>query len=310
MKTRFTVAFVMAFVFLAAVVGPVGADMGPKPTMTFDLVYETAEPLDVVEVELFLCDDVDCSAGRLLEKDLGPQDIDCLEPGRCESMAYGYADYHRLILTFSDGVTRESNIFEKKHFDATYEVIVQEDALVVESTGGKLINPMGLVVGGAFLGTCLFGLLMIGLLIVLTLNIALDWKQKADSVWLAAATWGVSVPILALGTWFSWIVAATAVVEILIGWVYAWRRELPKLRLVSMILMANTFTLIGLLFFSDVNTASYNIALLVIIELVIWLVEAVILHLTQRSTVSIKEAALLSLLLNGVTFVVGLAMPF
>ena len=310
MKIRLAVAFVLSLVFLTAVAEPVGADMGPKPTMTFDLVYETAEPLDVVEIELFLCEDADCTAGRLLEKELGPQNINCPEPGLCQSMAYGYAEYHRLMITFSDGVTRESNIFEKARFDATYKVIVQDDGLLVESTGGKLINPMGLVVGGVFLGTCLAGLLALGLLVLLILNIVLDWKQKADTIWLAVATWVVSVLVLAVGTWFSWIVAATAGIEILIGFLYAWRRGLPRLRLVTMILLANTFTLIGLLFFSKVNTTTYNIGLLAPVEGVIWLVEAVILYFTQRQSLSIKEAALLSLLLNGVTFVVGLVVPF
>jgi hypothetical protein len=310
MKKRLTAVLVLTFVSLMIFFGSVGADMGPKPTIIFDLVYETTEPLEVVEIELFLCEDVDCKDGHLLEKDLGPQNIDCPETGRCESMAYGYAEHQRLMITFSDGVIRESNIFEKKHFDATYKVIVQEDALLVESTGGKLMNPMGMVVGGVFLGTCLVGLLVLGLLVLLALNIVLDWKQKPDSVWLLAVTWVVSVLILALGTWFSWIVAVTAVLEILLGLLYAWRRDLPKLRLATMIVMANTITLMGMLFFSETNTAAYQIGLLAAVEVVIWLVEAAILYLTQRRSLSIKEAALLSLLLNGFTFIVGLAAPF
>jgi hypothetical protein len=309
MRLRNAAALILAFVLLAIVASPASADMGPKPSITFDLIYETETPLEVVEIELFLCDDESCTSGHLLEKKLGPQDIDCESPDRCESLAYGYADYMRLIMTFSDGVTRESDVFEKKHFDATYDVTVGDDSLIVKSTGGRM-NPMGLAIGGAFAGACLVGGLLLGLMVLLALNIFLDWKQGADKVWLVIATWVVCVPLLAAGTWFSWIVVATVVIELLIGWLYAWRRGLPKLRLLTMIVLANTVTLLGMLFFSDTNTVEYGFAILLVIEGFIWAVETVILYLTQRRTLSGKEAALLSLLLNGVTFILGLVVPF
>ena len=46
------------------------------------------------------------------------------------------AEYHRLVLSFSDGITRESNVFTKKSFEANYTVTIEENDLVVEEGRG------------------------------------------------------------------------------------------------------------------------------------------------------------------------------
>ena len=48
---------------------------------------------------------------------------------------------------------------------------------------------------------------------------------------------------------------------------------------------------------------------IVIAELCIWLIEAGVLHFTQRKTLSFKGALALSLLLNAVSFGLGLLLP-
>jgi hypothetical protein len=106
------------------------ADVGPKPEMRFYFVFEEDSPLIVAEGDLIECDDAACSSGKPLEQ-VGPQDFTCSET-ECRSMAYGYAPYHRLVIAFSDGSQRESNVFEKKAFSADYKVVVREGDLQVD----------------------------------------------------------------------------------------------------------------------------------------------------------------------------------
>lgn len=110
------------------------ADIGPKPTMTFNFVYEI-EPVPIIGGQLIECREPDCSDGRPLEEG-GPQRFQCPtgEPNVCFAMAYGFQPYHKLIIEFADG-TRESNIFQKPPFDETLTVTVQESSLVVQPTG-------------------------------------------------------------------------------------------------------------------------------------------------------------------------------
>lgn len=103
------------------------ADAGPKPSMKFEFEFEI-DPVSIVEGQLLECQDETCTDAAPLEE-MGPQRFTCTE-SECSSIAYGYAPYHRLVITFSDG-TRESNVFEKDGFAARYVVTVSEDALQV-----------------------------------------------------------------------------------------------------------------------------------------------------------------------------------
>jgi len=110
------------------------ADTGPKPTMSFTFNYDISPDLTIVSADLLECSDPSCADAAPLEK-LGPQGFHC-DADSCSSMAYGYAKYHRLSITFSDGQRRESNVFGKKHFNAKYTVQVLENSLQVRETGG------------------------------------------------------------------------------------------------------------------------------------------------------------------------------
>jgi hypothetical protein len=110
---------------------PAQADIGPKPSMEFSFRYEI-EPVEIVDGQLIECEDEACGQGKPLET-LGPQDFSCTE-GTCSSMSYGYAPYHRLVITFTDR-TRESNVFTKQAFDARFTVTVSESAMRVREAG-------------------------------------------------------------------------------------------------------------------------------------------------------------------------------
>ncbi|MCP4140541.1 MAG: hypothetical protein GY755_09670 [Chloroflexi bacterium] len=109
------------------------ADTGPKPEMEFTFVDENGEPstLSIESGLLFECDLADCSDAAILEE-LGPQRFECQEFS-CYSMAYGYANYFQLEISFADGSTRKSDIFKKKEFSANYIITLKTDnSLAVE----------------------------------------------------------------------------------------------------------------------------------------------------------------------------------
>jgi hypothetical protein len=115
----------------------VQADTGPKPSMTFNLTYTIPEQ-PILDAQLIECEDATCAQGEALRQ-LGPQHFECDTATACDSLAYGYAENHKMVLTYADRV-RESNIFQKKAFSAVYTVTVNDDNLEVKEnfTPGSL----------------------------------------------------------------------------------------------------------------------------------------------------------------------------
>lgn len=108
------------------------ADTGPKPTMDFSFHQESsADQVTIVSGTLYECDQSDCSDAAPLQA-LGPQRFTC-EATSCSALAYGFSDYHKLEILFSDGKTRQSNIFKTAGFDSKYAVTIRRDDLLVES---------------------------------------------------------------------------------------------------------------------------------------------------------------------------------
>ncbi len=127
-----TTAICLLVLSIAIPWGSVHTDVGPKPTMEFQFKQGSGDPqLTIVSGTLFECDQSDCSDATPLEQ-LGPQGFTC-DQTSCSALAYGFSDYHRLEITFSDGVTRSSNIFKTSGFNSFYTVTVQQSDLLVES---------------------------------------------------------------------------------------------------------------------------------------------------------------------------------
>jgi hypothetical protein len=122
--------FILLFLLLQSILPSqiVLADTGPKPTMEFSF---TGEDVNIVSGILYECDQPDCSDAAPLEE-LGPQGLYC-ETTSCRAIAYGFAPYHILEIEFSDGTTRESNVFETAGFESRYAVTVQPQDLLVEA---------------------------------------------------------------------------------------------------------------------------------------------------------------------------------
>lgn len=137
MIARLTKSFLLLFfVLMLLPAHTVLADTGPKPTMDFQFRQEmTGEPpVTIAAGILYECDQPDCSDALPLEE-VGPQRFTC-EVNSCRATAYGFAPYHRIEIEFSDGKTRQSNVFETAGFDSEYAVIIRPDDLLVEAQFG------------------------------------------------------------------------------------------------------------------------------------------------------------------------------
>jgi hypothetical protein len=177
-RTNTTQLLTVALLLLAPLLM---GDTGPKPSADFELIYEINPIPDVVNASLYDCNDPLCEDAFLLEE-LGPQGFRCTQY-ECDSLAYGYRDYLFILLDFSDGVTRQSNIFTKKHFSATYRVTVRAADLLVEETGGSG-NPFEMVVGAGLIAVVCLGVLAVGvvaLVIVLIVRASRKWKTTPAS---------------------------------------------------------------------------------------------------------------------------------
>jgi hypothetical protein len=126
--------FLLFVIFIASFLpdSAVLADTGPKPTMDFSFKQElSGDQIAIISGVLYECDRSDCSDAMPL-KELGPQRFTC-DATSCSALAYGFSDYHKLEIQFSDDKTRQSNIFKTAGFDSKYTVTVRADDLLVES---------------------------------------------------------------------------------------------------------------------------------------------------------------------------------
>jgi hypothetical protein len=153
--------FLFLLVFLPSHVAL--ADTGPKPTMDFQFKQElTGEPVTIISGILYECEQSDCSDAAPLEE-LGPQRFTCEEKS-CRATAYGFAPYHKIELQFSDGKTRQSNIFETAGFDSKYSVTVRPDDLLVEAQFNLTTVPSLLTIITIF-AVCACALVGVGLVV-------------------------------------------------------------------------------------------------------------------------------------------------
>ena len=165
MIPKLTKSLLLFLCLLAFLPAPVAfADTGPKPSMHF--VFEQnlpGEPLTITSGILFECDQPDCSDAAPIEE-LGPQGFRC-ETSTCSAVAYGFAPYHQIEIEFSDGQTRQSNIFETAGFDSEYTVTIRSNDLLVEAQFGLGIFPRT----GTVIVACLCAILGLGLVAGLAL---------------------------------------------------------------------------------------------------------------------------------------------
>ena len=164
MFTKRKQVFILSFLLLTLLpLYTVSADVGPKPSMDFTFKQVTsASPLTITTGILFECEQSDCQDAKPLQE-VGPQSFSCTETG-CSALAYGFSTYHRLEIQFSDGKTRQSNVFKTAQFQSSYHVTIRPDDLLVEPKFTlNLFTPLTYVL---LCGGCLVGIAILVALII------------------------------------------------------------------------------------------------------------------------------------------------
>jgi hypothetical protein len=162
--------------------------------------------------------------------------------------------------------------------------------------------------------TCRFAIACL-LLAILLLSIAVRaagfrtfWTGYL-AAWLASlfvVGWIPSIPFAREG------LLATLAIELPIAAAYAqWRRH-PAVLLLTIVLGMNVITrsLLSFALVALYPLTHSTLPWILTCELAVWIVEASILAIALRKTARIREALMLSLILNGSSFGIGLLLPF
>jgi len=292
----------------------VSADIGPKPTASFGFVWKTDEQTTIVEGLLLQCKDSECAESHPLEA-LGPQRFTCGDTA-CDSMAYGYTQYAKLVITFSDGVTRESNIFEKNYDDSTFEVTVQSSDLIVIETRGtyqpfQTRAPFSTLV--RWLGIVL-GLIALAVLLIISTFFIVKTRQASliftNAKITCISVWVITFPALILGAIFAPTMPLTIVIEGVLISLYTLIKKHRWFPWLTVVTLGNLFTQVLLLtVLSVVGAQGQPFVIMIPLEIVIWLFEALLIHLTLRRQSSIAASLGISLMINVVSLGIGLLLP-
>jgi hypothetical protein len=235
-----------AICFLLLAIMPLTfADVGPKPHLDFVLSYNTSSNVSILGGNLLQCSDAACTNGTPLRQ-VGPQHFGCSDDTHCDSIAYGYSDYQKLVINFSDR-QRESGAF-RAYDGETYYVSVNDSGMDV-AMGYDYVIPAPEGMGTIAIAT------LMTLVIELVAAAGYLWitKEKMSILWSVVIVNVFSVPLL-------W-----AVVD-----------------------------------------GSNSRALLGAMEIVVFLLEGYVIHLISR--MKLKDALMLSAVMNLASIIVGLAL--
>jgi hypothetical protein len=149
-------------------------DMGPKPSMNFEIDWEGSPQQEIVRSNLLVCGRADCTDAAP-RPEMGPQQLRCFDE-KCHIYLYSTYPHHVLEITFADGIHRRSNVFEKKGYIANYRVTVLPGSLQVDermSTEARMLL-------SAFLGGCLpFLALLAAILLLIRWLVRRSRRNKA-----------------------------------------------------------------------------------------------------------------------------------
>lgn len=314
------ILFVMAVLLVLLIpFRTAAANAAQQPDAEFKFKFETGQPLEIIEAHFYSCGTLECSTP--FEWEETPEDFYCTVED-CYSWSYGYGDYFKLVITFSDGVTRQSNIFEKKDLESEYTITVFEDRLFVEETSVSLFDRLSpidvfLIIVGIIILIFFFGLVY-GVVILCTRG---DFQThltdrahiRIRRLWISGVgILGVMsfVKLLGVSEALPYTLIPTILVEGLILFViyklFMTNQRIPLVMSFSENILTQLLLWV-LVIISGGSGLGWR--LLIAIELGIVLIEAVILYLPQRRQVSFRQMLALSFVLNLASFTVGLFLP-
>lgn len=298
--------------------GNVSADMGPKPTMDFEFVQEVpGSALTMVSWSLINCENNDCTTtGEIAPFEDG---FRCADNHCGAGVHYGIQyEYFRMEISFSDGVTRKSNVFTRNYFDAKYRVVIQNDSLFVEELKGSnpslISNPLALIFLSPLLIPIGCAITIVGYLILTVIGnqfITTDRECEATPSIrkpLSPLLWVAVILFVLLGLLLNiYAFVFTLAIEGFMSLVYLKYTKTPVKKIVYGVLLANVFT--HPLFVMASTIFAYKMTTIIMLETIVWLVEAWIVNKVQGKQFPFKTILILTIILNAASFGIGLLLP-
>lgn len=227
------------------------AEVSPLPEIQFNFIYNTQEKplIEPAGSELLVCQDRLCAKSNPLGV-YGSQRLLCTS-GACTAVAYEFEPFARLLITFGDGSSKASNVFEvSEGLIHKFNVYVNTNGLFVEPIDTPYIEPL--------------------------------WKRPQ--------AWGALCLILILE-----LLSAAA-------FLFYTKKRFTILYGVAIANLATAIITWGFLVHYVAQSALWWVFGVVL--------EAILIRLINRKDISLKDAAILSVMTNVTSYTLGMIISF
>jgi hypothetical protein len=159
-----------------------------------------------------------------------------------------------------------------------------------------------------------FFVVAVGLLAIHILRAGQGRGDFLASRGLYLLTWFVLFPALSLSlagfTNLSPVaIPVTLMIESVVTVIYATLRKFPLESLLPITLLTNIFTVFPFWFIYWINYPDFSIPALLGAEVLVWFVEAGVIHGALRPRLSLRDALVFSFIANGLSLVIGILLP-
>lgn len=159
-----------------------------------------------------------------------------------------------------------------------------------------------------------FFVVAVGLLAIHILRAGQGRGDFLASRGLYLLTWIVLFPALSLSlagfTNLSPVaIPVTLLIESIVAVIYATLRKFPLESLLPITLLTNIFTVFPFWFIYWINYPDFSISALLGAEVLVWFVEAGVIHGALRPRLGLRDALFFSFIANGLSLVIGMLLP-
>lgn len=287
----------------------ISADAGPKSGMEFTFLQNGIQPkIEITHGILYVCERSDCQDAHIVPDTqyTGERELSCTEY-HCYASLYG--SYYRLEVTFSDGVTRKSNVFTQKFYVSEYSANIQEDSLVVQEENGSNLPIFFFTMIFLF---CPASLLLFSIIIIGTIIYSLVQKDKKSILKTRLGNetkWAMFIFLFCAGMMLhprAFILTIT--IECLLTYLFQKHQKSPYKDIVIAVFLVNLITH-PIFTFTVMYFKIQDFKILIGFETIIWLLEACLIYLFTKKLYPRKCILVLSLVLNTISFSLGLLLP-
>lgn len=306
MNSKKLIFYIILILVMFSPQATISADAGPKASMEFVLIQNGSQPkTEIISGILYTCDESDCKDAHIPEVIYGVnRELNCTEQS-CYAVPSG--KFYKLEITFSDGITRKSNIFSRHFYESKYEISINKDLLWVKELNGSNLQ---ILVFGMFV----FCPPVLALILIASFGVVVYTAIKKDK---KNAVTAIFKKQLALITIVFFVIAGltlniktfliTLLIESVIAFGYLKSIKMPYKETLMGVLLANVITQPIFVFFVNLWKIS-DLTYILMFELGIWIIESLILFRVSKQ-LSYKKILFLTFCLNAISYGVGLLLP-